>query len=61
MQRASKMVCPECGVEMNYHADKIVYGEGGAEESGGRLVEAHACPSCGRGATREADEPAPVE
>lgn len=61
MQRASKMVCPDCGVEMNHHANKVEYGEGGVEELGGRLLEAHACPSCGRTATREAGGPAPSE
>ena len=54
-----KMVCPDCGVEMNHHANKVEYGAGAEEpgaapeaEPGGRVFEAHACPRCGRTATR---------
>ena len=25
MSQANKMICPDCGVEMNYHAEKIDY------------------------------------
>ena len=53
-----KMKCPDCGAEMNHHADKLDYGaaEGAVEDAfdGGALVEAHACPDCGRTATRPA-------
>ena len=58
MQR-EKMVCPDCGVEMNHHANKVEYGAGVEEQEaapeeglGGRLVEAHTCPQCGQTATR---------
>jgi ribosomal protein S27AE len=46
-----QMKCPECGALMNHHADKLDYG---AAEEGGVVVEAHACPGCGRSATRPA-------
>ncbi|HEY6121332.1 MAG TPA: hypothetical protein VIV66_15345 [Pyrinomonadaceae bacterium] len=50
----AKMICPNCGIEMNHHANKIDYStlgdENGNEESifGGVLQEAHTCPKCGR-------------
>jgi predicted RNA-binding Zn-ribbon protein involved in translation (DUF1610 family) len=48
----SKMICPDCGVEMNYHADKIDYGitdpKHGDPDFGGVLEEAHTCPECGK-------------
>ena len=59
MTETDRMKCPDCGAEMNHHADKVVYGEA-SEDSGGRdadderILEAHACPGCGRSATREA-------
>ncbi len=51
-----KMKCPDCGAEMNHHADKLVYGAGPDAEAEAVVVEAHTCPACGRSATR----PAPV-
>lgn len=52
MSVAPKMICPDCGVEMNHHAMKIDYG---SEEPalvdpafGGVLNEAHTCPECGK-------------
>jgi ribosomal protein S27AE len=53
------MICPDCGVEMNHHADKIDYAVAAAavdvaQESaidpvlGGVLEEAHSCPECGK-------------
>ncbi|HYP54137.1 MAG TPA: hypothetical protein VEQ42_11385 [Pyrinomonadaceae bacterium] len=63
---ANRMTCPECGVEMNHHANKIDYSaapeDGGAaegrlamtEELGGVVIETHACPLCGGCATRPA-------
>jgi ribosomal protein L37AE/L43A len=60
-EMADKMLCPDCGVEMNHHANKIDYSQGADEELaardetfGGTLQEAHCCPECGRTATREA-------
>lgn len=55
-----KMTCPECGVEMNCHAEKIEYNV--PEEKarlidpdfGGILQEAHSCPECGKTLMREA-------
>ena len=50
---ADKMKCPDCGAEMNHHADKLVYdAEPEAETGAGLVVEAHTCPGCGRSATR---------
>ena len=58
MPDTGKMKCPDCGAEMNHHADKLDYGdaEDGAPsaDEGGVLVEAHTCPGCGRSATRPA-------
>lgn len=57
-----KMVCPDCGVEMNQHAMKIDYtAEPHAREAvdpelGGVLMEAHTCPQCGQTATRQHDD-----
>jgi rubredoxin len=56
----NKMICPDCGVEMNHHANKIDYGVASDETAardetfGGALQEAHCCPECGQTATREA-------
>ena len=57
MPDTEKMKCPECGAEMNHHADKLVYGaaaEDEADAEGGVVVEAHTCPNCGHSATRPA-------
>ena len=60
MPETNKMICPDCGVAMNHHANKIDYGtesgetEASESELGGTLVEAHTCPECGRAATRPA-------
>jgi predicted RNA-binding Zn-ribbon protein involved in translation (DUF1610 family) len=53
MPEVEKMICPDCGVEMNYHALKIDYTASLDDEStvddaeGGVLQEAHTCPACG--------------
>ena len=55
MHANDKMRCPDCGAEMNHHADKIVYDAApgdDASDEGGRILEAHTCPGCGRSATR---------
>lgn len=55
-----KMICPDCGVEMNHHADKIDYAAALDEteaidpDFGGVVEEAHTCPSCGRTHLRRA-------
>jgi len=56
MPEADKMNCPDCGAEMNHHADKLVYDSAPDEDAGegGFILEAHACPGCGRSATRAA-------
>lgn len=58
MTDTGKLKCPDCGAEMNHHADKLVYGDAGSDVEdafdGGALVESHACPGCGRTATRPA-------
>lgn len=57
-----KMICPDCGVEMNHHADKIDYTAGLEEGArldpafGGVVKEAHTCPVCGRTHVRPATE-----
>ena len=46
-----KMICPDCGVEMNFHAEKIDYSDSGANVDavfGGIVEEAHTCPVCGK-------------
>lgn len=49
MPETDKMNCPDCGAEMNHHADKLVYD---SEDEDGRILEAHTCPNCGHSATR---------
>ena len=56
----SKMICPRCGVEMNHHSNKIVYGGESQQETptdltlGGLIEEFHTCSKCGGGASRHA-------
>ena len=57
-EKKSKMVCPECGVEMNHHAEKLAEPVN-AEEArradpvlGGIIEEVHTCPDCGHSASR---------
>lgn len=60
MTRGDKVVCPDCGVEMNLHAEKVEYtdaeasGEGFDPDLGGVLEEFHTCPACGRTHVRRA-------
>lgn len=65
MSETKKMVCADCGVEMNHHATKVDYsastGEADASpetDTAGRLIEAHSCPECGKTALRDAGAPA---
>jgi ribosomal protein S27AE len=59
-KKREKMICPDCGVEMNHHADKIDYAAALDDASavdpdfGGVVEEAHTCPVCGRTHTRRA-------
>jgi ribosomal protein S27AE len=58
MPETDRMKCPDCGAEMNHHADKLDYGAAADEASdtseGGIIIEAHTCPACGHTATRAA-------
>jgi len=45
-----KMICSDCGAEMNHHATKIDYRTEDPE-----LVEVHTCPHCGRIDSRQAE------
>jgi predicted RNA-binding Zn-ribbon protein involved in translation (DUF1610 family) len=55
----TKMICPDCGVEMNYHAEKIDYSAQDPKkidpDFGGIVEEAHTCPVCGKTEMRTAD------
>ncbi|HYO90084.1 MAG TPA: hypothetical protein VEQ40_00530 [Pyrinomonadaceae bacterium] len=59
-KKREKMICRDCGVEMNHHADKIDYSAALEEDAqvdsafGGIVEEAHPCPECGRTHTRRA-------
>jgi predicted RNA-binding Zn-ribbon protein involved in translation (DUF1610 family) len=57
MEKSNKMRCPDCGVEMNHHANKIDDSNDMPEEvdadSGGTLEEAHICPECGKTVMRK--------
>ena len=59
MQNDEKMFCPNCKVEMNFHAMKIDYTQATDKpesvdpEFGGALEKFHSCPKCGMTATRE--------
>lgn len=52
MSQANKLICPDCGTEMNHHAVKIDYGIDDPSildpVFGGVLKEAHTCGQCGR-------------
>ena len=53
---SSTMICPQCGVEMNQHAEKLLYeaGAGTAQVDpylGGIVEQMHRCPGCGAGAS----------
>ncbi len=56
---STKMKCPKCGADMNFHAQKIVHGltsdsaESEEDSSNTALLEFHACPNCGAAASRE--------
>lgn len=61
MTETKKMLCPDCGVEMNFHATKIDYtaalddaSDAIDPELGGILEEAHTCPTCGQTHMRRA-------
>ena len=55
---APKMVCRDCGVEMNRHAEKIDHLATLRDPAAidldleGVVQEMHACPACGKSASR---------
>ena len=60
MPDTNKMICPDCGIEMNYHAEKIDYTAALTDPNtvdpdlGGALEEIHTCPGCGKMGARRA-------
>ncbi len=60
MTDGRKMVCEDCGDEMNLHAEKVDYGTDAPvgdppdPELGGVVEEFHACPGCGATQVRAA-------
>ena len=57
-ENSAKMVCPECGVELNRHAEKLAEPVNAEEawrmdpELGGIIEEVHCCPGCGKNESR---------
>ena len=53
MAKTSAMICPQCQIEMNYHAEKIDYTAALTDpgiidpDFGGVVEEVHTCPRCG--------------
>jgi len=62
MSQPNPMICPDCGVTMNHHADKIDYNAALQDPAaadadfGGVIEEAHTCPECGQTRTRPASD-----
>ena len=62
MPENKKIICPDCGVEMNHHAEKMSYTAALAEpdaidaDLGGVIEEAHTCPACGQTRMQRANE-----
>ena len=60
MAERNAMMCPQCGIAMNYHAEKIDYmaaltdPEAIDPDLGGVVEEVHTCPGCGNVWTRRA-------
>jgi ribosomal protein S27AE len=56
-----KLICPKCGVEMNHHADKLVYPANlddtrpAHTDLGGVVEETHGCPGCAAVESRRAE------
>ena len=57
----TKMICHECGDEMNHHADKLVDPVNPEDMQhvnpalGGMIEEMHCCPGCGATASRRGE------
>jgi hypothetical protein len=53
-----KVVCGDCGVEMNHHAEKLLQPTGRRDAGrcdpalGGIIEEHHTCPECGKSDVR---------
>ena len=60
MAKTNAMMCPQCGIEMNYHAGKIDYMAALNDPNtvdpdfGGVVEEVHTYPGCGTKGTRRA-------
>ena len=60
MAEANPMMCPDCGVPMNHHADKLRKETHPDDVSafdsglGGVIEEFHTCPQCGKTQSRRA-------
>jgi hypothetical protein len=56
--KVEKMICPDCGVEMNFHAEKLDHMAALSDPEavdpvlGGVVSEIHSCPECGKPASR---------
>jgi predicted RNA-binding Zn-ribbon protein involved in translation (DUF1610 family) len=50
---AQRMVCPDCGVAMNCHAEKFMYSDSASD---GQIEEIHSCPDCGRTESSREDD-----
>ncbi len=60
MAETNPMICPDCGVPMNHHADKVRKETHPDDVSafdsglGGVIEEFHTCPQCGKTQSRRA-------
>jgi hypothetical protein len=60
MSGTHAMICPDCRIAMNYHAEKLDYTaalvapDAVDPDLDGVLEEVHACPRCGKMGTRRA-------
>lgn len=49
----ARVKCPECGIDLNPHAEKLVEPQNGEEAArmdaalGGVIEQVHTCPACG--------------
>ena len=60
MSEVEKILCPECDIQMNHHANKLDFTTALTEpdainpELGGILEEIYTCPQCGNIVVRRA-------
>ena len=60
MSRIEKMICHQCGIAMNHHAEKMDFDAGFREpdaadpDFGAVIEEYHVCAKCGTSASRRA-------